>query len=388
MINKYYEFIVEKLILESAVVYSDRFKKVLTRIPNNEIAQKLLEIENQDLEIAFNFFDTKIDSDQVITFTNDRTAQEIINPVNEKVRYIGRRGGWLRNTGNAAIFRALDYAPASEEVYYPNREEIGEILSKYVSKQSGKTWCYVKFPGGKGVYDITKLNPVNQEELKKQVFQTRRQDVRIGRLVRVILQANHLNFPDAQIETFVNEFRSILSILNDVFSRFEIVEGEQLGFWYHRRNYQFPHQGSLGSSCQAVGNLNWLEIYIDNPDTVKLLILKSEDTDEKIVGRALLWYLDDGNVMMDQIYVSKQSDENVFKEYARSKNWKIKNYNDTYVAHMKVKPEGYAQYPSVDTMNLWDPRTGKISNKNFDGCRRIVWSQDGDDEDWEEDDDF
>jgi hypothetical protein len=39
-------------------------------------------------------------------------------------------------------------------------------------------------------------------------------------------------------------------------------------------------------------------------------------------------------------------------------------------------------------MNLWDPRTGKISNKNFDGCRRIVWSQDGDDEDWEEDDDF
>ena len=93
MINKYYEFIVEKLILESAVVYSGRFKKVLTRMPNNEIAQKLLEIENQDLEIAFNFFDTKIDSDQVITFTNDRTAQEIINPVNEKVRYIGRRGG-------------------------------------------------------------------------------------------------------------------------------------------------------------------------------------------------------------------------------------------------------------------------------------------------------
>ena len=30
MINKYYKFIVEKLILESAVVYSGRFKKVLT----------------------------------------------------------------------------------------------------------------------------------------------------------------------------------------------------------------------------------------------------------------------------------------------------------------------------------------------------------------------
>ena len=54
---------------------------------------------------------------------------------------------------------------------------------------------------------------------------------------------------------------------------------------------------------------------------------------------------------------------------------------------MKPKPEGYAQYPSVDTMNLWDPATGKISNKNFPGYRRIVWSQDGHDEDWDEDDD-
>jgi hypothetical protein len=173
--------------------------------------------------------------------------------------------------------------------------------------------------------------------------------------------------------------------MNDVFSRFEIVEGDDLGFWYHRRNYEFPHQGTLGGSCQAVGNLHWLEIYIKNPQTVKLLMLKSENFDNKIIGRALLWTLDDGRQVMDSIYTSKDSDRNVFIEYGNAKGYLQMNYSDTFVAH--INPGEFDQYPSVDNMNNWDPTTGKISNRSLPGSTGIIWSENDGDEEWDEDDD-
>jgi hypothetical protein len=392
ILEKYNEFILEKLILEklileSNIVYSDKFRKVLTRMPNNEIAKELLEIENKDLEVISNFFDVKADDDSMVTFTADRVAQEILNDPKEYVYYTGRRGGWLKNTGNVAIFARLGFEPNadSEEVYYPNRQEIGEIISKYESKKSGKTWCHVVFPGGKGVYDLTKLtSAVTPEDLKKKVFKTRRQEIRIGRIIRLILQANSITKPAAAIEVFVNEFRSILSILNDVFSRFEIVEGDDLGFWYNRNNYQDPHRGTLGTSCQAVGNLRWLEIYIDNPQTVKLLILKSEDTDSKIVGRALLWSLENGQKLVDRIYVTKDSDRNIFLEYAKQNEWNVIDVDrGTYVAF--IKPGTYDQYPSIDNMHYNDPSTGKLSNNSFTGSHYLEWSENEDDEDWDDD---
>jgi len=98
-LNKYEEFIVEKLILEqllleSNVIYSQKFKRALSKLPDNEIAQKLLEIENKDLEVVSNFFDIKIDNDNILTFTPDRVAQEILGDTREFVNYQGRRGGW------------------------------------------------------------------------------------------------------------------------------------------------------------------------------------------------------------------------------------------------------------------------------------------------------
>lgn len=387
-INKYQNFVSEKLLLESLllesnVIYSSKFKKILTKMKENRIAKELLSIENQDLNVSANFFDIKIDDDNVVTFTNDRAAQNILNNDKELVKWTGNRGAWLKNTeANADIFKTLGYdAKIGTEVYHPNNTEIGEIISEWVSPKTNKTWCYVKFEGGEGVYNKAKLADAKVDLVKK-VFSTRRQEVRTGRAMRSLLDTKGITYTAAEIETFVNEFKGTLSIMNDVFSRFEIVDGEDLLFWYHRKNYEFPSKGSLGSSCQAVGRKDWLEIYIDNPDTVKLLILKSADNDDKIVGRALLWKLEDGKTMMDQIYVSNDPDYNVFKEYARSKGYIIKNdepYAKVFVAYLKPKPEGYEKYPSIDNMRYWDKKTGKISNRWFDGCKEIIWSEDDDD---------
>jgi hypothetical protein len=384
---KYEGFLLEKLILESNIIYSGKFKKVLEKLPDNRIAQSLLEIEDEDLEVTANFFDVKIDSDDVVTFTNDRAAQRILTPELEQVRWTGNRGAWLTHSeGNINIFLRMGYAPEiGTPVYQPNRTEIGEIISTWMSPRTNKNWCYVKFPGGEGVYNKERLVTVAGDELKKKVFATGRQEIRVGRAVRSLLNAKGVTYTDAEIEVFVNLFRGVLSVMNDVFSHFEIVEGEELLYWYKRENYEFPHRGSLGSSCQAVGRRDWLEIYIDNPDTIKLLILKSFDNPDKILGRALLWYLDDGGILMDFIYISKDSDKNVFKEYARNKGYIIReDVNGNWVASTKIKPEGYGAYPSVDTMRSWNRNTGKISNRRFEGSREIVWSQGDEDEEFED----
>jgi hypothetical protein len=386
MINilRYSGFLLEKFLLESNVVYSNKFKKVLEKMPDNYIAKNLLEIEDKDLEVSSNFFDVKIDSDEVITFSNDRSAQRILKPEHDPVRWTGHRGAWLTNSEtNMSIFSKMGYFPTvGSPVYTPNREEIGSLISTWISPKTNKTWAYVKFSGGEGVYNKERLINVSEEELKKNVFLSSRQEIRVGRAVRTLLNANGVKYTDAQIEEFVNLFKGTLSVMNDVFSRFEIVEGEELLFWYKRDNYEDPYRGSLGTSCQAVGRRDWLEIYIDNPDTVKLLILKSYDNSDKIVGRSLLWFLEDGKVLMDVIYVNKDADVNVFKEYARSKNWIISqgNYSDTWKAVTKVKPQGYDSYPSIDTMRYWNQNTGEISNKYFRGSFEIMWDEGGDDD--------
>lgn len=392
-INRYNNFIVEKLILEqllleSNVVYSGKFKKVLSKMPDNEVAQKLLEIEKKDLDVVSNFFDIKVDNDAVLTFTPDRVAQQILNDDKEYVIYTGRRGGWLTNNlkTNGAMFARLGFTPQTEEVFQPNNTDPGEVISKATSKKTGKTWCYVKFPTGEGVYNQEKLRAhvVDKPAL---VFKRSRQEIRLGRAIRLLLAAYNVTFTDSQIEGFVNDYRAAFAIANDVFSRFEIVEGEQLLYWYNRARYEFPHMGMLGGSCQAVGRRDWLQIYIDNPQTVKLLILKSENTDDKIIGRALLWTLDDGRTLMDQIYTSKDSDVRVFREYADAKGYVLMNYRDTFTAHLNPKPEGFRAYPSVDNMRQWNPATGQISNKRFAGSREIIWSADNDEDDEEFDDD-
>ena len=73
LVLEYREFIservlLENLLLESNVVYSPKFKNVLSKMKDNNIAKSLLEIEEQDLDVTANFFDVKIDNDNIVTF--------------------------------------------------------------------------------------------------------------------------------------------------------------------------------------------------------------------------------------------------------------------------------------------------------------------------------
>ena len=50
---------------------------------------------------------------------------------------------------------------------------------------------------------------------------------------------------------------------------------------------------------------DYFNIYIENPDVCQLLIFT--DPNDKLLGRALLWKLEDGSNYMDRIYTNRDS---------------------------------------------------------------------------------
>lgn len=383
VVGSYDEFISERLLLESLllesnIVYSPRMRLALGRIKGDKIADSLMGIENKDVDTPSNYFDIMLDKNDSVTFTPDRKAKEILGNSEELVTYAGKKGGFLTHNieENGEIFKELGYEPEGEKPYKPeDRKEVGRIISKAVSKVTGKVFCYVEFKGGKGVFNQTVLAPVGEDKIKL-VWTKNRQEIKVGRIARILLKnANPTaNIVDRDIELFVNAFKAVVDILNDKFALFERVSGEEIAYWYHNRNY-YKVQGSLGSSCQAPGRLDWLEIYTKNPETVNLLILHAEEDPSKISGRALLWKLDSpaGQTYMDYVYSIKDSDYNLFKEYAKENGW-ITFYDRKGVMETHIKPIKYTGWPSIDTMRYWDPKTGKVSNNGFPGGVGMNWT--------------
>lgn len=382
VVGNYDEFIseqllLESLLLESNIVYSPRMRMALQKIKTDPIADGLLGIENKDIETPSNYFDIMMDKNDTVTFTPDKKAKEILGNTEELVTYIGKKGGFLTHNmvENAELFKDLGYEPDGEKPYKPeNSKEIGKIISKAVSKITGKVFCYVEFKGGKGVFNQTVLAPVGEDKTKL-VWTKNRQEIKIGRIARILLMnANQgKDVPVRDVELFVNSFKAVVDVLNDKFALFERVSGEEIGYWYHNRNY-LKCQSSLGSSCQAPGRLDWLEIYTKNPDTVNLLISKAENDPTKITGRALLWRLDEptGGIYMDYVYSMSEAIGNLFNEYAKENGWIT--FNDRRgQLFTHIKPIKYAGWPSIDTMRNWDPKTGKVSSAHFTDSVGMTW---------------
>ena len=175
MIKRYFDFINESLefILESDVIYSDKFRFTLSKI-DDPISKSILDIENKDLTVQSNYFDITMDKNDTVSFIPDRKAQEILKDVKEFWRFDGSGGGWLKHSeANTELFSKLGYVPEGSP-YGPNSRDIGEIVAETVSETSGKTYCWVKFNNnsgeyvGQGVYNkerLTKAPDAKEKEV-------------------------------------------------------------------------------------------------------------------------------------------------------------------------------------------------------------------------------
>ena len=191
-----------------------------------------------------------------------------------------------------------------------------------------------------------------------------RTKIKIGRFVRKIIENTYLNklgtvFTDAEIESFVNNFKGFLGLRRNK-CKFEVVKGEEIKKWYLHNNYQNT-KGQLGASCMRLKKCQeFFDIYTENPKICKLLILRSDNDENKIKGRALLWKTSDGDLYLDRVYTNNDSDIVLFNEYAKRELGCKSTYDDVYspngeYAELCVKPTktDFEKYPYMDTFRFF-----------------------------------
>ena len=389
---KYGEFINEKvlydLLLESKVVYSSKFINVLHKMKDNKLAKKLLDIYSKDFDVVQNYIDISDEKDSVM-FSPDRRIKDMMKDRPETWKVIDSERYLTHSDKNDAIFERLGYDKTKQESWSPQTGTVGKILAETVSKASGK--IYVLFVG---LDDDKRFSVINKEALAltedsddPRVWTTSRNKIKIGRLVRAILGVANVKFVDKDIEDFVNQYKATYDFINDALSRFDLVDGNKISYWYNKENYE-KDDGTLGNSCRADVDSYYFDIYTKNPNQVKLAILYDDNgtkpnegryTSDKIKGRALVWSAKADGVsinFMDRIYTINDSDVELFKQYAEKNGiwYKVRqdSNNECTITNgtekktptiiVNLNDGDFDHYPYLDTLCYVNSETGELSN--------------------------
>jgi len=188
-----------------------------------------------------------------------------------------------------------------------------------------------------------------------------RSDAKIAKLVNQI-------FPDKYNNKEVEEFTNLFKKIGDTDSEFVLVEGKDIKHWYNVNQYE-ADSGELGNSCMRYSRCsNYLEIYSENPEVCRLLILKNAEGD-KIKGRALIWKIKEIDIenveyYMDRIYTIDDATKLMFEQYADKQGW-LKRLTSRYGdskdfrlgeeeyedvrATVELKSSDFDEYPYMDT---------------------------------------
>jgi len=365
--NDFLESVSEKydILLEAKINFSAKFKEVLTNI-DSPISKILLDLVDKDVDVNTNYIDINRDKNDMITYRPDDKINNYA-----KVLYVNNLSKHFENffknhktnfgkLEEGLIVKIIDKRTTKEhfytetEIFLLEWRKDGETYNAILNKES------LEF--GKDI-----LKPTN---------------LKVGRFVKSLLDKSDNKLDNTKIEEFVNKYKTEVSKLGNVFSRFELVEGEDIRHYYLKDNYE-SEKHTLGNSCMRYdGCQEYLDIYVDNPDSVKLLILRSDEDSSKICGRALLWNAkssSNGNFrsidgkFMDRIYVNNSPDEELFLEYARKNNFAYKLNNGVeYKGEIlsQYRDEIYVvldncyfeYYPYMDTLKYYDPNSGRLSS--------------------------
>lgn len=215
---------------------------------------------------------------------------------------------------------------------------------------------------------IKKLNIKGDDHLQSDIVYNKnhelwasnsRTEIGIGKWTRrVIRDVYDGPIPtDKALEMFVNLYKSTYDYVNNIDSKFEIVEGDGIAKWYLEDNYD-KDKGQLGHSCmRQKSKQSFFEIYVKNPQVCKLLILKN-DKGDKILGRALLWQLKNGYKYQDRIYTNHDSDVLLFEKWAKDNDYIYYNESDHETnLEVQLKDIEYTKFPYMDTFCVFNKET-------------------------------
>jgi len=372
---RYSEFLNEskvEMLLEANIKYTNLFNKVLDQI-DSPIAKSLLELSGKEVDVNTNFIDVNREKDDVVFFRpDDKVAKSAMVP------------------HPGAVYDVFSKNLLKDEFRIPKTDQTGEIIKEYTREEieslsmGNFSWLYengghlVVFMWrdekgvGKCVYDNRSLT-FGPETVKKA-------EIGVGRLVRAILKKANIQFKDSEVEDFVYKYRAEVAKLGDVFSRFQILKGEDIRTYYHKNKYE-NEKGTLGNSCMRYsGCQRYLDIYVENPEQCSLIVLMSDDKDDAICGRAILWTDVDGKKIMDRIYTNRTQDEQLFKDFAKKEGFYYKRNQNMNEHEPFISPEGeevslatkielsvnrYEYYPYMDTFKyFYEGNPSYLTNSN------------------------
>jgi hypothetical protein len=401
MIHKYEDFlfdsVFESLLLESRVVFSEKFKSLLNVLPDNKVKNALLSLDSsgQDLNLVQNFFDVSKDSKEEITFIQDRRAQQIMGTEPMKFVTTNDVGSMYLTFNkkddkyvNRVIFEALGFDPDSVTHDIPSADVVGDIIGETPSRKTpGKIFVLFKW-GENNMCVLNKNCVIPYDDRYDRVWSLTRNPIRIGRAINALLSAANVSATSQEVEQFVNLYKSSWDIMNDAFLKFDVVKGDDIAYWYSNEHYEDRGKSTLGNSCMAEVDSDYFDLYVFNPDVCSLVILYSDNgrlengkfKSNYIKGRALLWKTTSGDMFMDRIYYNYESDVDLFKQFAEKNDWWCKRSQDSdtvFTASLgqknkqpsytvKIRKAYHDHYPYVDTLCYINRDSGFISNDRYD----------------------
>ena len=332
MISRYNTFLGERLfesaVNESIIYYTKEFKDALYKLAvKNKIAKDLIDVEYTDVKPDMTFIGMS-DKEGYFSFTQIKKA---VNAVKKSTEEFAKTHGVGLDT----------------------------LTKIYTNIENGKI----------SQSDVNYLYNGAPWNLKDKA----RSDAKIAKLVNQI-------FPDKYTNKEVEEFTNLFKKIGDTTSEFVLVEGEDIRTWYNEDKYEFT-TGELGSSCMRYRRCaSYLDIYVENPEVCRLLLLKSEDGEE-IRGRVLIWKIDidieNVEYYMDRIYAIDDATKLMFQEYADKQGWLKRltsNYGDSkdfklgtdihkdIEATVQLKKWKYDYYPYMDTFKRLKTSDGLLIN--------------------------
>ena len=231
--------------------------------------------------------------------------------------------------------------------------------------------------GNISYFPINKENTITTDDYDQYYVSKNRQRMRPGKMLKYISDVmvekipGYNGIPPTVIEAVVTKLKFFVAEMNEKYT-LSMVEGEKLPAIYYSRGYVHYPGSALDTSCMSIFTVtpDYFEIYAKNPTKVKCLVAKEK---RGIVGRVLIWYCDNGMVLMDRPYYGTEEVLLLLRNTAIKNGWHYKanlsikqrvltiETGDNIWPVVTLGEWMFKKYPYMDTFHYLDIITGQLS---------------------------
>jgi hypothetical protein len=188
-------------------------------------------------------------------------------------------------------------------------------------------------------------------------------EIKVSRLIRQITNSisqidkdktygNIFKLSDHDIEKIYNKY---ISFQNCAKSEVEFLSGEKILEGYRRENYILGSTETVLHKSCMVDKLDFLKIYTENPNQVKMAVLKFED---KIAARCLIWKDVNGKEYFDRIYYQFDWLENLLSDKLSLLGYKY--VKQAQFSMIQLDKWEFDYYPYLDNFYHFDKTEGRL----------------------------